>query len=173
MATTLVDYSDIPFAPISDEQYRDNLYYQIGNPYLPQDLSIEELEDIIDRPRLPKVYDAEMKKEDILILPDDLQWIIWKTYFSKFVSVQIVSDHKFVWENPSQNLISLCKDVGCIQQGHHCLEEMIEDENMWAYEHCMDIHCDNCKVFGFPCSNLAHYGFQNSAICELWEPNFV
>lgn len=44
----LMDYSDLEFTPISPDQYRANLYYQIRDPSLPDNLSTKELEYIID-----------------------------------------------------------------------------------------------------------------------------
>ncbi len=48
MSTTITDYSDLEFIPISPEQYRANLYYQIRDPTLSEKLSTKELEYIID-----------------------------------------------------------------------------------------------------------------------------
>ena len=172
---TLVDYSDLDFHPISSEQYAANLHRQIAIPSLPLDLTIEQLEGILDEknqphPHLPKVIPSDY---DISSLPEDIQWLIWKTYNSTFVMKELISSQKFLWERPSHRLISLCKDKGCIQQGHHELADMMDDENKYLLDHCLEIKCDNCKHFGFPCSNLAWYGFQNDFISELWEPNFV
>lgn len=179
MATSLVSYADIDFAPVSEEQYRANLYYQIHDNSLPDNLSIRELEYILDEqnnqlpPSLPKILKGTLNPVELLNLPGDIQWLIWKTYNSTFVMKELVSSQKFLWENPSQQLKNLCQDIGCIQQGHHCLEEMIEDHNMDAWNHCVEEHCMNCQHFGFPCSNLATYAFQNPSIAELWHPNFV
>ncbi len=85
---------------------------------------------------------------------------------------ELISSQKFTWENPSDNLISLCKDVGTIQQGHHDLEDMIEDHNMWCFHECLKSKCPNCVHYGFPCGNLASHGFNNMNISELWKPNF-
>ena len=63
-------------------------------------------------------------------LPHDIQWFIWKTFYTTFVVPKIVCDSELLWENPSDNLMDLCKDKGCIQQGHHELCEMIEDHNL-------------------------------------------
>lgn len=106
-------------------------------------------------------------------MPEDLQFVINKKYFSSFVVPVIIKKHRFVWEDPSDKIIKLCKDIGTIQQGHHELEEMIEDHNMWAFEVCTSIHCLNCKFHKFPCKNLADLGFENTKLWGLWEPNFV
>ena len=112
-------------------------------------------------------------KKLIANLPDDIQWLINKKYFSSFVVPNIIKQHKSIWENPSDEIIALCRDTGTIQQGHHELEELIEDHNMWAFDVCTSIHCLNCKFHKFPCKNLAHFGFNNTKLCGLWEPNFV
>ena len=175
---TLVDYSDLDFFPIFVDQYRANLYNQIRIPGLPDDLSVEDLEAIDRVWGLTLKRREDRKRRQIVqkmnaALPEDLLWVIWKTYNSSFVMKELVSSQKFVWENPSARLIALCKDKGCIQQGHSGLEDMIEDENMWAWKVCTEGACLNCKDHGFPCANLAWYGFRNDFIEGLWEPNFV
>lgn len=106
-------------------------------------------------------------------LPEDIQWYIWRIVFKQNVVPDILTNHKFIWEDPSDQLLDLCRDPGCIQQGHSELEEMIEDQNMWCWEVCVHEQCDNCRVHGFPCLNLAAYGFENSKIAGHWQPNFV
>lgn len=106
-------------------------------------------------------------------LPGDIQWEINKKYFSSFVVPVIIKQHHFIWEDPSDRIIKLCKDIGTIQQGHHELEELIEDHNRWALYICTSVHCLNCKFHKFPCRNLATYGFKNKKLWGLWEPNFV
>jgi len=165
--TTLVDYSDIDFTPISDEQYCANLYNQIRDPELSDDLSVEELEAIIDGP--PQSLCSEMNT----VLPDDILWLIWKTYNSTFVMKELISSQKFIWATPSPRLIQLCTgDKGCIQHSHHELEDMMDDENRRYLSFCVDIKCENCKHYGFPCANLAWYGFRNDFLEGLWDPNF-
>jgi len=112
-------------------------------------------------------------KKFIINLPEDVQWVINKKYFTSFVVPAIIKQHYSVWEDPSDRIILLCKDIGIIQQGHNELEELIEDHNMWAWNICMSIHCLNCKFHKFPCKNLSSFGFNNSKLWGLWEPNFV
>jgi hypothetical protein len=167
MACALVDNSDLDFQPISAEQYRSNLYNQLRDPTLPDDLSTWELESLIDGHSKPI-------SKAIRVLPDDMQWLIYKTYWSTHVMRDLVATHEFRWYMPSDRLIELCTvDPGTIQQGHSELEDMIEDHNMWAWNFCVGGHCGNCAHHGFPCTNLATYGFNNIAICELWQPNFT
>lgn len=105
-------------------------------------------------------------------LPDDIQWYIWKMLYSQTVVRDIVSKHKNVWEDPSDRLLKLCKDPGCILHGSHELRDLIEDENMWCWHACMDSKCGNCVTYGFPCDNLAYYGFQIPQLARQWEANF-
>jgi hypothetical protein len=107
-------------------------------------------------------------------LPEDILAVIWKKIYSQTVVCEILQKYDFVWREPSDRLINLCKDSGTIQQNHHGLEDMIEDDhNMWAYNACIGSQCANCVHYGFPCSNLALYGFNNSKLDCLWQPNFV
>ncbi len=107
----------------------------------------------------------------MVYLPDDIQWYIWKLYYSNNVVKQI-SENKFIWDDPSNDLVNMCKDNGAIQQGHHELHDMIYDENMVYYTHCVNGKCVNCISYGFPCLNLSVYGFENTRLAGLWNPNF-
>ena len=115
---------------------------------------------------------SSISPREIQILPDGVQYLIWKSYNSTFVMKELILSQKFIWENPSDNLIDLCMDVGTIQQGYHDLEDMIEDHNMWCFHDCVKSKCANCVCYGFPCSNLAIHGFHNMKIADLWKPNF-
>jgi len=176
---TLVDYSDLyehepvgPLTPLNldGEQYRSNLYLQLDDPTLPDNLSIWELHRLIDYPQTGSIS-VHLRA----VLPDDLQWLINRTYFRSKVVHALDRTYQFRWENPSNRLISLvCDEVGAIQQGHSGLEDMINDENLKYLKMCIDIKCDNCVVHGFPCSNLAVYGFGNFNLdCLFKHPNFV
>lgn len=100
----------------------------------------------------------------MLDLPEGCQYLIWKSFNSKYVLDELVTKADFVWRNPSLRLVRLCKDPGCLQLGHSELEDMIEDDRMWAWNNCTKRACDNCRFYGFPCLNLAHYGFNNGNI---------
>jgi len=106
-------------------------------------------------------------------LPDDIQWFIWRTFYSNFIVPKIIRDNEFIWENPSENLLDMCNDNGCIQQGYHELCEMIEDHNLWVYYDCTVNKCANCQTYGFPCDNLAMYGFENGNLARQWDANFI
>ena len=108
-----------------------------------------------------------------LELPDDIQWYIWKIYRSNHVMSELFNNFEFVWHNPSDRLKSLVScDHGAIQHGYHELADMIEDHNMWAYNSCVNDKCMNCQAYGFPCTNLAAYGFQNMELDCLFHANF-
>ena len=110
------------------------------------------------------------------LLPHDIQWFIWRKVF-RFVVKELSGGPqqggRIPWQNPSDRLIDLCQDTGTIQQGHHELEDMIEDHNMWAYTLCVHGLCDNCVMYGFPCLNLASYGFNNPSLGGIWKANFT
>lgn len=106
-------------------------------------------------------------------LPEDVQWYIWRTYVKDHLTQDLIDSYEFVWHEPSDRLKSLVScDPGAIQHGHHELADMIEDENMWAYHECVSNKCENCKHYGFPCSNLAVYGFENPHLDCLFHANF-
>ena len=62
---TLVDYSDLDHIPITDAQYRANLYNQIRDPFISDDLTITELERIVDEiaRRCPEFHIQEVSYE--------------------------------------------------------------------------------------------------------------
>ena len=105
-------------------------------------------------------------------LPEDLQWYIWRMYFKQHVVPDFYGEYHHTWENPSDRLLDLCRDKGCIQQGASELEDLVEDENKWAWDICVHGKCANCAYHGFPCYNLAEYGFQNPRLGCHWEANF-
>jgi len=105
-------------------------------------------------------------------LPEDIQWYIWRMVYSQTVLVDVITKHKIIWEDPSDRLLSLCKDRGCIEHGHNELSDLIEDENMWCWNNCVNNRCANCAAYGFPCSNLAYHGFNIPKLDCQWEANF-
>lgn len=61
----MTDYSDLEHIPITEEQYKANLYNQIRDPSLPDDLTIPELESIVDdiARRCPEFHLQEVSYE--------------------------------------------------------------------------------------------------------------
>jgi len=105
-------------------------------------------------------------------LPEDVQWYIWKIYRKNHVMNELINKFKFVWYEPSDRLKELVScDQGAIQHGHHELADMIEDEDMWAYDSCVYGRCENCAHYGFPCTNLAVYAFRNLKLDCLFHVN--
>ena len=105
-------------------------------------------------------------------LPDDIQWYIWRMVYTQSVVPDIITKYKIVWEDPSDRLLELCKDRGCISHGHNELSDLIEDENMWSWNLCVNSKCPNCTYHGFPCPNLTHYGFKIPKLDRQWDANF-
>ncbi len=105
-------------------------------------------------------------------LPEDLQWVIWRKYFENHVISDLYGSYQHRWEQPSPRLLELCKDIGCVQQGYSELEDLIEDENMWCWQACTESKCANCVHWGFPCMNLAEYGFGIPELSGQWDANF-
>ena len=86
---------------------------------------------------------------------------------------ELIDKFEFVWHEPSDRLKELVScDRGAIQHGGHELADMIEDEDMWAYNSCVYGRCENCAHYGFPCTNLAFYGFRNPELDCLFYANF-
>ena len=108
-----------------------------------------------------------------LSLPEDVQWYIWKIYGKTHIMNDLINSFEFVWHEPSDRLKQLVScDKGAIQHGHNELSDMIDDENMWAWNSCINGHCQNCTTYGFPCTNLAMYGFDNPNLDRLFHANF-
>ena len=105
-------------------------------------------------------------------LPDDIQWYIWRMVYTQSVVPDIITKYKIVWEDPSDRLLELCKDRGCIAHGYNELSDLIEDENMWSWNLCVNSKCPNCTYHGFPCPNLTHYGFKIPKLDRQWDANF-
>ena len=59
-------------------------------------------------------------------LPSEVEYIIWKFYFSDNVLKEIYSTHS-VWENASNRLFLLTNDSGCVQQNHTDLIRLIDE----------------------------------------------
>ena len=102
-------------------------------------------------------------------LNEDVVWYIWKIYNTNHVLDELMKTYDSVWRDPSLHLQCLvCDDMGSLQHKHNDLWEMIEDHNMHFYNECIDEKCPNCQVYGFPCANLAAYGFENEKLGSIW-----
>ncbi len=106
-------------------------------------------------------------------LPEDVQWYIWRTYVKTHLAHDLINTYEFIWHEPSDRLKTLVGcDKGALQHGAHELTDMIDDEDMWAYNICVGEKCANCSHYGFPCLNLSHYGFRNDKLAGVFQVNF-
>ena len=60
-------------------------------------------------------------------LPEEIERYIWKIYFSDTVMSQIKTK-KTIWFQPSNKILKICKEVGCLQHGHSDLEKLLFDD---------------------------------------------
>jgi len=110
---------------------------------------------------------------DMSSLPEDVQWYIWRIYVREHLTRDLINSYEFIWNEPSDRLKSLISsDKGAIQHGAHELADMIDDQDMWAYHTCVRGKCENCTQYGFPCMNLANYGFRNDKLTAVFQANF-
>lgn len=94
---------------------------------------------------------------------------------------QLCQDIKFrvsVWVDPSDRLLELCKDVGCIQLGHTDLTRAVikfDDDSYYekyiddAWSINFDNGCLNCEYYGYPCANFQMYCDLSPKLCEHWK----
>jgi len=102
-------------------------------------------------------------------LPEDILWFIYKKYWSVHVIPELSQSQRFIWKNPSENLKTLCScDKGSIQFGSNDLWEMLEDHYLLLLDDCLHGECPNCKHYGWPCVNMATYGFENDQMSGIW-----
>lgn len=91
-----------------------------------------------------------------------------------------IKTRKSIWVDPSNQLLSLTLDKGCIQRSHSDLERLYvylseikentcdEDfENAWEW--CFDSDCGNCVLYGYPCINFQIYGKISSKLVSHWK----
>ena len=104
-------------------------------------------------------------------LPEEIERIIWKFYFSKNVTRQ-VNQVKSVWFAPSDELIKLCSDKGCAQITYTDMDKLLFANRTphmdIVYEECFENICGNCVYHGFPCANACFYGGFNDKLQHLW-----
>ena len=108
-------------------------------------------------------------------LPEELERLIWKSFWSRFV-LSDIKKAKPVWINPSDFLILNSSDVGALQHGYTDLERTIfYNVFTWsymrslAYEKCFKNICNSCIHFGFPCENATYYGVINPRMVHCWD----
>ena len=106
------------------------------------------------------------------ILPEEIERIIWKFYYSKYV-VREIYRVKPIWCIPSDELIEMCCDKGCAQLNHTDLERVLLSSGTphtdIVYEECFENMCENCIYHGFPCANACFYGGFDSRLTQIWD----
>jgi len=111
------------------------------------------------------------------LLPIEMEREIWKHYRSMYVFPEI-RDQKPIWVNPSEKLLEICKDVGCIQHGHSEMDKTLFSNGTWfslkynAYVQCFSSLCTRCVFEGFPCNDSIFYGSMNPMLRNQWNMEF-
>ena len=110
------------------------------------------------------------------ILPEEIERIIWKKYYSSEV-VKKINSAKLIWKNPSDNLLNKTNDIGCYQPKYsdmekyiYCKEEHFELRDIVI--RCFNKGCNNCNDYGFPCYNATLYGNINNKLSVKWKTKF-
>ena len=106
-------------------------------------------------------------------LPEEIERIIWKMYYSSEVILKINSK-SFIWKNPSQELLDKTNELGCYQKKYSDMEKYIfckqeHSDLRQAITNCFIKDCGNCNAYGFPCSNATIYGNLNNKNSKKWK----
>ena len=112
------------------------------------------------------------------VLPEEMERMIWKFYFDRHVLTS-VKEKAPLWSfEPSDTLVKLCGDNGCIQHRHTDLERALFYKHGFHYdyremvrENCFDNKCNSCVRFGFPCVNACRYAAFSPRMIHLWKLN--
>ena len=109
------------------------------------------------------------------ILPQEIERIIWKRYYSEEV-INKIKQKSFIWRNPSDNLLNKTNEIGCFQYRYSDMEKFVNIEKdiidgvniKEAVLGCFNNCCGNCKFDRFPCLNATKYGNLNFKIAQKW-----
>ena len=103
-------------------------------------------------------------------LPEEIERIIWKIYYSKEV-LSNIKNTQFIWKTPSVNLLNKTNDIGCYQHKYSDMEKyMYSDKGIKeAVLICSYKNCGNCRFYNFPCRNLAHYSNLSNKLEGKWK----
>ena len=108
-------------------------------------------------------------------LPEEVERIIYKFYYSKNV-VEEIKQTKSVWYTPSDNLVYLCRDSGCIQHSHTDMEKVLlthrTDYIEVVHDVCFKNLCLNCVAYGFPCMNACYHGGFDPKLLGIWNMEY-
>lgn len=110
------------------------------------------------------------------ILPQEIERIIWKKYYSKEV-VKEINSAKLIWETPSENLLNKTNDIGCYQPKYSDMEKYmpLKEGNERVRDFvltCFNRTCNNCIIYGFPCLNAVSYSNLSNTLEVKWEVDF-
>ena len=108
------------------------------------------------------------------MLPDDILFMIWSSYFKNFVCSDIVKRNS-IWKSPSNTLCNLTKDVGVYQGSFSDLVLLVDHHLRDMYNRTHDIHfryelvgCLMCHHFKFPCISCNSKFFDSSLFPHQW-----
>ena len=93
------------------------------------------------------------------MLPIEIEYMIYKIYFSKYVLNEIQWQES-IWEQPSREICLLTRDVGRIQAKHTDLERLFDE--FLPHSNCMEsildmktldwlVPCEDCRWEKFRC----------------------
>ena len=109
------------------------------------------------------------------ILPEIVEQHIWRCYYSFNVCQEVKNTaHSRIWDNPSDQLLANCQDVGSYQHTHSDLEKYVccneEHQHLEdAVHECFTTSdCGNCAVSGLPCLNAQIFGNLSPKIQGFW-----
>jgi hypothetical protein len=106
-------------------------------------------------------------------LPEEMERMVWEKYRYMYVFPKL-KESQPIWNNPSDTLLELCKDIGCIQHGHSEMDKTLFSNGNWfamkcdAYISCFSRLCTKCVYEGFPCNDSIHYGSMNPKLTNHW-----
>ena len=88
-----------------------------------------------------------------------------------------IDDRESIWKNPSQRLLSLTKDVGCVDKYYfkdffYSYDD--DGEGNITPNDCLlnNYKCRNCENYNFPCANLVGLYWKLNTSC-MWENHFI
>jgi hypothetical protein len=149
------------------EKERQSVYLKLSKYNLPTNLSTWELYRISRTGISP--IDIHMR----IILPDELQQLVYRSFFKTKVMFELKKCHQTVWYEPSRSLKDLvCNETGAIQQGYSELELLMSNE--YHLNECIYFRCYECITDGFPCHKTCLHGFKNIFLLNIFKyPNFA
>lgn len=100
-------------------------------------------------------------------IPEEIEHQIFKFYYSINV-LEEVKKRDSIWKKPSQELLSICNELGNFQPKYSdlekCLKHDIEEHVKNAVFVCINGECSNCLYDRFPCINAKYHGGLNGLL---------